>query len=426
MGMFIYGLKNIYRNMMRSLLIIFLISLPFFSVLMMVAMEESIDVQIARVKKNIGNLIQVKPKGAFGTVNIAGGLKRPLPEKTVDQLTTIEHVTKVAPYLTAIEPIAGYYMTLHIGVRPGDRKTLGSHGEVGYPKIILGRDFEESDNGRDVAILGKEYAKTVGVNPEVLDDETFFMKEVLRPGPGLVKEGLRSIGGVPFRVIGIFESGYKYGDHQMYIPYDTFRKYYGMKDRVSSIYVTVDSLDHVEQVARGIKEKLGDRVDVVTQKSGAGFVSRALGTIEKITKVWIVLSILLMILILLFSMLLVMDERHKEIGTLKALGAGTTDLAKQYLAESVVLSLLGGVTGTIFFKLVASSVGKAFFSAVYYVYLPGQYGQSLFENLVLSYTVSGRIVASIFIVSLVTASVSSLYALLRTTKLSPMEAMGYV
>jgi ABC-type lipoprotein release transport system permease subunit len=51
----------------------------------------------------------------------------------------------VVPYLTAIEPIAGYYMTLHIGVRPGDPKTLGSHGEVGYPKIILGRDFIQTE-----------------------------------------------------------------------------------------------------------------------------------------------------------------------------------------------------------------------------------------------------------------------------------------
>ncbi len=156
MGMLLYGLKNIYRNKLRTFIVITLISLPFFSVLMMVAMEEGIDAQIAKVKKNIGNVIQVKPRGGFGTVNIAGGLNKPLPEETADRMRTIEHVTKVTPYLTAIEPIAGYYMTLHIGVRAGDRKRLGSHGEVGYPKIIIGRDFAETDNGRDVAILGNK------------------------------------------------------------------------------------------------------------------------------------------------------------------------------------------------------------------------------------------------------------------------------
>ncbi|MHC4684770.1 MAG: ABC transporter permease [Planctomycetota bacterium] len=426
MGMLLYGFKNIYRNKLRTFIVFFLISLPFFSVLMMVAMKEGIDFQITKVKKNIGNLIQVKPKGAFGTVNIAGGLNRSLPEKTVDQMRTIEHVTRVEPYLTAIEPIAGYYMTLHIGVRPGDRKTLGSHGEVGNPKIILGRDFTETDNGQDVAIVGKEYAKMMGIDPEEFSDETFFVKEVLRPGPGLVKEGLKSIGGNPFKVIGIFESGYDYGDHQMYIPYDTFRKYYGMKDRVSSVYVTVDSLDHMEQVAEKIREKLGNRVDVVTQESGARFVSRALGTIEKISNIWILLSLLLMILILLFSMLLAIDQRYKEIGTLKALGAGTVDLAKQYVMESVALSLLGGVTGTIFFKLLASSIGKAFFTSIYYVYLPGQYGQSLFENLTIPYSFSGKIVLFILIVSLLTGCASSLYAVLRASRLSPMETIGHV
>ena len=100
--------------------------------------------------------------------------------------------------------------------------------------------------------------------------------------------------------------------------------------------MTVYSVDNVEQVAAEIMEKLGDQVDVVTQKSGARFVSRALGTIERISEVWIILSIMLMVLILLFSMLLAVDERHKEIGTMKALGAGTPDLAKQYLTESLM------------------------------------------------------------------------------------------
>ena len=75
-------------------------------------------------------------------------------------IKTIAHVTQVEEYLTALEPIAGYYMTLHIGVKSGAKKTLGSHGEVGYTRIILGRDFVPEDDGKDVALIGKEYAKT--------------------------------------------------------------------------------------------------------------------------------------------------------------------------------------------------------------------------------------------------------------------------
>jgi putative ABC transport system permease protein len=140
--------------------------------------------------------------------------------------------------------------------------------------------------------------------------------------------------------------------------------------------------------------------------------------------VWILLSILLMILILLFSMLLTIDQRHKEIGTLKALGAKTFDLAKQYLMESIVLSLLGSATGTIFFLLLASSIGKMFFSSIYYVYLPGQYGQSLFENMTIPYSFSGKIVLFMLIVSLITGCVSSLYAVIKAQRLSPIEAIG--
>ena len=58
--------------------------------------------------------------------------------------------------------------------------------------------------------------------------ESLFIKDVLRDGePGVVKLGTRSIGGRPFRVVGLFSSGYAFGDNQMFLPFRTFQRHYG-------------------------------------------------------------------------------------------------------------------------------------------------------------------------------------------------------
>jgi hypothetical protein len=136
--------------------------------------------QIRRIQENVGTLIQIRPRGSLGHINQAGGLNRLLPGDVTEKIKGIDHITKVETYLIALEPIANYYMTVHTGVEIGDKKRLESHGEVGDPKIIKGRDFVADDSGKDVAIVGKAYANKVGVDVDAFTDETYFEKEVLR------------------------------------------------------------------------------------------------------------------------------------------------------------------------------------------------------------------------------------------------------
>jgi ABC-type antimicrobial peptide transport system permease subunit len=425
MGMIRYGLKSVVRYKMRTLSVMVLIALPFFVLLMMSSVEDAMNNQIKRIEGNVGTLIQIRPRGSLGHINQAGGLNRLLPGDSTESIKGIDHITNVETYLIALEPIANYYMTVHTGVKIGDKKRLESHGEVGDPKIIKGRDFVPEDNGRDVAIVGKAYAQKVGVDVDAFDDETYFEKEVLRPGPGVLKSGLKSIGGKPFKIVGIFSSGYNFGDNQMFLPYETFKKHYRVGEGISKIYLTVDSVENVEAVAEEVRKKLGTTADVITVKSGAKFVSLALGTMKKIARAWVIITTLLMVLIILFSMLLVTDERYKEIGTLKAIGATTFDIGKQFISESIALALLGGTLGTILFKVTGSRIGEKFFTHTFYVYMPGKYGQSLVENLILRYDLSISTILLLITVSMIIGLIGSSYSIIKTQKMSPMEALRY-
>ena len=422
--LFYYALRNLARAAGRTLLVLALTAPVFLSLLLMLANSRALDTQVERLSAGTATLIQVRGRTTFGHINQAGGLNKLMPADVEGKLAALEHVVKVEPSLVAIEPIAGYYMTLHIGVRPGDARRLATHGEAGQVDIVAGRDLTAADEGKDVALLGLAYARKMGIT---LDNfrpgESIFMKDILRDGePGVVKVGTRTIGGRPFRVVGLFTSGYGFGDNQMFLPYTTFQRHYGAEGRVSRFFVRIDRVENVPAVAGAIRAGFPG-LDVATREDGARFMSAALATMRRIGRIWVGAAVLLAGAMVLFAMLLAADERVREIGTLKAIGASTQDLAALLVGESVFLAGLGAALGGVLYAAFGEALGRAFFKATFGVYLPGQYGDSLLDNMLVSYAMSPRVLVGLVLAAAAAGLFGSLYALYRAHRLSPVEAL---
>src|SRR5713226_4469707 len=393
MGMVVLGLRNLLRNKVRLALVVILIGVPFFLLLAMQSIGEAVQQQTGVLTRDVNTVLQLRARGSMGHVNMIRQ-DRILPEDSVEKVRAIEHVVQVEPYLLAMAPITPPNFVMHVGLAPMAVKRLESHGEAGNPRIIAGRDFTPDDAGQDVAIIGKGYAEWAGIKPEDMGKATLTI-DPTRTHPVIygMDRPKRDL-----RIVGMYASGYVFGDLQLFMPVETFRSIYGTERGISWLFVRVDSVDNVAAVAQRLKETVGTVADILVPKSAAVFTATTSRTVTQLARLGGLLAIFLMIVVVFFALLMQVRERAREIGTLKAIGASNGGITTQFLTEAVALTLIGGLIGLLFFRFVGEAITGRLFALGIGPFLPSQY-KPLFESLIVSSQVSLTVLASVAVVA---------------------------
>ena len=177
---------------------------------------------------------------------------------------------------------------------------------------------------------------------------------------GLVGETVR-IEGQPFRVIGILESrggsGFSNEDDQIMVPLTTAQTRLlrrSTRDRVDMLMVQAVSAQAVPQATEEIAQILrtrhrteigADDFTILTQQDFLDTAQTITGVLTIFLGGIAAISLLVGGIGIMNIMLVSVTERTREIGLRKALGARKLDIMIQFLAESSVLSLIGGLLG---------------------------------------------------------------------------------
>ncbi|MGQ0681460.1 ABC transporter permease [Bradyrhizobium sp.] len=419
MGMIVLGLRNLLRNKMRLVLVVTLIGVPFFLLLAMQSIGEAVQQQTSVLTRDVNTVLQLRARGSMGHVNM-NGQDRLLPPATLEKVRGIEHVVQVEPYLLAMAPITPPNFVMHVGLAPTAVKRLESHGEAGNPRIIAGRDLAPEDTGQDVGIIGRGYAEWAGIKPEDMGKATLTI-DPTRTHPVIygMDRPKRDL-----RIIGMYASGYIFGDLQLFMPIDTFRSIYGTEQGISWLFVRVDSVENVPVVAQRLQETVGSVADILAPKSAAVFTATTSRTVTQLAWLGGLIAILLMIVVVFFVLLMQVRERAREIGTLKAIGASNGGVTTQFLTEAVALTLIGGFVGLVLFRLAGDALTGRLFALGIGPFLPSHY-KPLFESLTVSSQLSISVLMFVLLVAVVAAILGSAYGVWQLVKLSPLEAMKH-
>lgn len=419
MSMVILGVRNLARSKPRLLLTVALIGVPFFLLLAMQSIGQAVQRQADLLTREVDTIVQLRARGSMGHVNMTNQ-DRLLPQEALEKVRAIGHVVEVEPYLLAMAPITPPNFVMHVGLAPNAVKRLESHGEAGSPRIVAGRDFTPADAGQDLAIIGQGYAKWAGIEPQHVGKATLTV-DTTRTHPVIyaIDRPQRAL-----RIIGIYASGYVFGDLQLFMPIDTFRSIYGVASGISWLFVRVDEAGSVAAVTERLRETVGDVADILAPRSAAVFTSTTSRKLIQLAWAGGALSVFLMIVVVFLVLLMQVRERGREIGTLKAIGASNAGLTAQFLAEATALTLLGGLFGLGLFKLAGGALSARLFAIGIGSFLPSPY-RPLFDSLSVGSEISAAMLVSVVVAALVAAVLGSAYGVWQLARLSPLEAMKH-
>lgn len=338
--------KALLRNKTRTFLSMLGIVIGIAAVIAVVDLGEGLKQSTSNQLSEMGtNLIMVmRANQRSGGVSYGATNVQTLKVKDADL------IAEKAKDITMVSPVVNASGQLVNGSKNWSGSVMG--GSVDYLaikkyEIATGINFTEKDV--------KQYAK-VGVIGQTIVENLFDADE------DPVGKTIR-VGTMPVKVIGtLVEKGENsMGQDQddiVILPYSTVQKRMMGADYIQMIMASAASEDvadaavsEIESILRashGIKDGDDDDFEVRTQQEMLEMMTSLTGTITTVLIAIALISLLVGVIGIMNIMYVTVTERTKEIGLRMSIGAKNSVILMQFLCESIILSLIGGVLGIIF------------------------------------------------------------------------------
>lgn len=343
----IMAVRSLKINKMRSILTSLGIIIGVSAVIIMLAVGTGASKKIAKDMESMGsNLLMIRSASATsGGVRMGFGTKPSLTLKDAEAIEkTARGVLAVAPYSSGTAQLT--YGNQNWSTTIGG--TTASYLFIRNYEILTGRNFIQEDikNNTKVAIIGNTVAN------ELFGDVDPINKTM-------------RIGNVPFKIIALLKTKGQSGmgmdqDDLVFIPITTAQKKVFGTDfpgSVKMINVKAQNDEIMSKTEEDIDEILTKRHNIgktqdkdfeirnlaqmqETIKSSAKTMSILLGAIASV-------SLIVGGIGIMNIMLVSVTERTKEIGIRMAIGAKASDIRIQFLIESFLLSVIGGIIGVL-------------------------------------------------------------------------------
>lgn len=331
------SLDNIRSNKMRSFLTVLGIIIGVMAVIALMTIVHAVTNTITEQFTAMGTgKLTVQ---ATGTV-----LKRGLNDDDLDALRAIDNVSQV-------DPKASFTATVSSRSAFIEDMSISGNSEVYFQK----QDEGFVSRGRALNVLDMESVNRVCVLDSKAASKLFDGEDPLGD--------FVNIGGIEYRVVGLMADDSDsdvmmqafggYEDGRIIVPYTAAKLHAGQRN-VLALDVYVGDTDLMDETVEGVEAVLksafnyrDDTYTVINMESLLDTMDTMMGMMSTVLAGIASIALLVGGIGIMNMMLVSVTERTAEIGLRKALGARPFQIQMQFLIESFVLSMIGGLIGMI-------------------------------------------------------------------------------
>jgi len=264
------------------------------------------------------------------------------------------------------------------------------------------------DNLAGIA-LGKDLARTLGVT---VGDRVRVMVPRMRMSPWSIEPRRKS-----FEVVGIVDSGfYDYDAGWAYMSIDAARNLFGLGDVATVVEVRIADLDAIDAMRAAVVEAVGDAYPVTDMIDMNRTFFAALRTEKLLTFLVIGLIVLVAALNIVSTLILMVMEKVRDIGTLVSLGATSRGIMTIFIAQGVMIGVIGTAVGC------AVGLGASWLLDTYrLVPLPAD----VYFIPYVPFRVRPLDFTLVAVTALVVSFLATIYPAWKASRLDPVEALRY-
>ncbi|MBH1956347.1 FtsX-like permease family protein [Candidatus Saccharibacteria bacterium] len=375
------GIRNALRSPVRSGAIIIMLAISIGLIVAMLVARASVNTKIDEVKSSTATTVTISPAGIRG--GMGGG--DPLTAEQIGTITNTAHIKSTVSTLTDQLGTDDTNLTpsLELGSfgQRQQRFERGSNssGTMPQPPTDEGQSGASTGTQRTMptsrtSITGTTEPNSAAANGSALtitsgamidgkgDTTTALVGKSLAEKNSLSPGSTFTAYGKTFTVSGIYDAGNVFENNGLIIPLATLQNLTEQAGAVTSVIAIVDSSDNVATTVSTLKTSLGDKADVTSQQEQAASSVSSLQSISTLATTGVIGATVAAAAIVLLTMTMIVRERRREIGVIKAIGGTNTKVIGQFITEAITLTVLGGIIGLTFGVLASGSITQSLVS----------------------------------------------------------------